>query len=134
MYDVIVVGAGHAGSYAAYKSASSGLKTLLIEKERLPRWKACGGPCQRVDRGGIPPAIYSAEKAAETCLEMIKNDDFSEKASRRYPSRCRSAFRNLRFRTKLVEILDSDTPSDFELPGIAESLVRRLSAVASQSL
>lgn len=83
---------------------------------------------------GIGPGVYSAEKAAETCLEMIENDDFSEEASERYPGRCKSAIRNLRFRSKLIEILDEKTPSDFELPRIAESLVRKLSAIASLSL
>ena len=32
-FDCIVVGAGHAGSEAAYISAKGGLKTLLISKE-----------------------------------------------------------------------------------------------------
>ncbi len=41
--DVIVVGAGPGGSTAARFCARSGLKTLLIEKERFPRYKACGG-------------------------------------------------------------------------------------------
>ena len=42
-YDVIVMGAGPGGSTAARYCAQAGLKTLLIEKERLPRYKACGG-------------------------------------------------------------------------------------------
>jgi geranylgeranyl reductase family protein len=42
-YDVIVVGAGPGGSTAARLCARAGLKTLLIEKERLPRYKSCGG-------------------------------------------------------------------------------------------
>jgi len=42
-YDVIVVGAGPGGSTAARYCAQAGLKTLLIEKERLPRYKPCGG-------------------------------------------------------------------------------------------
>jgi geranylgeranyl reductase family protein len=42
-YDVIVVGAGPGGSTAARFCARAGLKTLLIEKERLPRYKPCGG-------------------------------------------------------------------------------------------
>jgi geranylgeranyl reductase family protein len=42
-YDVIVVGAGPGGSTAARFCAKAGLKTLLIEKERLPRYKPCGG-------------------------------------------------------------------------------------------
>ena len=42
-YDVIVVGAGPGGSAAAEKCARFGLKTLLLEKEKLPRDKPCGG-------------------------------------------------------------------------------------------
>ncbi len=43
MRDVIVVGAGPAGSYAAYACSSLGLDTLLLDKHGLPREKACGG-------------------------------------------------------------------------------------------
>ena len=42
-YDVVAVGAGPAGASAAYEAASSGLKTLLVEKKKLPRYKTCGG-------------------------------------------------------------------------------------------
>jgi geranylgeranyl reductase family protein len=42
-YDVVVVGAGPAGSSTARKCAKLGLKTLLLEKEKLPRYKPCGG-------------------------------------------------------------------------------------------
>ena len=42
-YDVIVVGAGPGGATAARICSLSGLKTLLVEKERFPRDKACGG-------------------------------------------------------------------------------------------
>ncbi|MBM4333699.1 MAG: FAD-dependent oxidoreductase, partial [Deltaproteobacteria bacterium] len=42
-YDVIVVGAGPGGATAARVCARSGLKTLIIEKERFPRYKPCGG-------------------------------------------------------------------------------------------
>jgi len=43
MYDLIVVGAGPAGSSAARRAAQQGLNTLLIEKEKVPRDKLCGG-------------------------------------------------------------------------------------------
>jgi geranylgeranyl reductase family protein len=43
MYDLIVVGAGPAGASAARAAAQLGLKTLLLEKEKLPRNKLCGG-------------------------------------------------------------------------------------------
>lgn len=42
-YDVIVVGSGPAGSSAARRCALKGLETLIIEKEKLPRYKPCGG-------------------------------------------------------------------------------------------
>ena len=40
--DVIVVGAGPAGSTAAYHLANSGLDVLLLEKTSFPREKVCG--------------------------------------------------------------------------------------------
>lgn len=43
MYDVVIVGAGPAGSLAAKKCAEFGLKTLLVEKKPLPRDKVCTG-------------------------------------------------------------------------------------------
>jgi geranylgeranyl reductase family protein len=42
-YDVIVIGAGPAGATAAALLADSDINTLLIEKEKLPRVKICGG-------------------------------------------------------------------------------------------
>ncbi len=43
MRDVIVVGAGPAGSAAAKRCAEYGLNTLILEKKRLPRHKLCSG-------------------------------------------------------------------------------------------
>ena len=40
--DVIVVGAGPAGSTAAYHLANAGLDVLLLEKTAFPREKVCG--------------------------------------------------------------------------------------------
>jgi geranylgeranyl reductase family protein len=40
--DVIIVGAGPAGSSAAYYLASSGLDVLVLEKSQFPREKVCG--------------------------------------------------------------------------------------------
>ena len=42
-YDVIVVGAGPAGSTAAYRLAAAGASVLLLDRARFPRDKPCGG-------------------------------------------------------------------------------------------
>jgi geranylgeranyl reductase family protein len=42
-YDAIVVGAGPAGSLAAYRLASAGATVLLLDRARFPRDKPCGG-------------------------------------------------------------------------------------------
>jgi len=49
-YDVIIVGAGPAGSTAAFFLAKKGYKVLLIDKHKFPRFKPCGG--------GIPIATF----------------------------------------------------------------------------
>ncbi|BAZ45602.1 geranylgeranyl reductase [Chondrocystis sp. NIES-4102] len=49
MFDCIIVGAGPAGSSAAYHLAKQGHSVLVIEKSSFPRTKSCGG--------GVSPAI-----------------------------------------------------------------------------
>ena len=43
MYDVIIIGAGPAGSSAAKELAGSGYRVLLVEKFKMPRNKSCSG-------------------------------------------------------------------------------------------
>ncbi len=50
LYDVIIVGAGPAGSTSAKFLAEKGLNVLLLDKEKFPRDKPCGG--------GLPVAIF----------------------------------------------------------------------------
>ncbi len=43
VWDVAVVGAGPAGAAAARAAATAGARTVLLEREPLPRYKRCGG-------------------------------------------------------------------------------------------
>ena len=42
-YDVIIAGGGPAGATAAYFLTRAGKHVLVVEKDTLPRYKACGG-------------------------------------------------------------------------------------------
>ena len=77
-HDVIVVGAGPSGATAAHDLARAGLRTLLVEKARLPRYKTCGG--------GI---TFKAARALSFDFEAVsertlRNVDFSWKTGKRY--------------------------------------------------
>src|SRR5215510_7707754 len=64
-YDVIIIGAGPAGSTVSTLLARAGLRALLLEKSRFPREKLCGEfitpECMNVfDRLGVRERIYDA--------------------------------------------------------------------------
>lgn len=62
-YDVIVVGGGPAGATAARYLGERGVKTLLLDKSKFPRDKACGG--------GISARIMSRFPHLEEPLQGI---------------------------------------------------------------
>jgi flavin-dependent dehydrogenase len=61
-WDVLVIGAGPAGSLVARELARPGNRVLLVDKEVFPRWKVCGcclnaralGALQDVGLAGLP--------------------------------------------------------------------------------
>jgi geranylgeranyl reductase family protein len=65
-YDIVVVGAGPAGSTAATFLAKKGFKVVLIDKDKFPREKPCGG--------GIPINTFKR-------FPYLKESDFIESYS-----------------------------------------------------
>ncbi|NUO07978.1 MAG: NAD(P)/FAD-dependent oxidoreductase [Candidatus Brocadia sp.] len=64
-YDVVIVGAGPSGAAAARGLANEGLKVLVIEKKKLPRYKMCSGIIFKKSQditekyfGIIPKSVY----------------------------------------------------------------------------
>jgi len=42
-YDVLIIGAGPAGSFLAHKLKKKDIKVLILEKQKFPRYKTCAG-------------------------------------------------------------------------------------------
>ena len=66
--DLIIVGAGPAGSSAAYAAANSGLDVLILDKEKWPRYKACGGALS------LRTINMLKEKGIKIKSDLIKNE------------------------------------------------------------
>ena len=56
VWDVAVVGAGPAGAAAARAAAQAGARTVLLEREQLPRYKRCGGGLIGVSQAAVAAA------------------------------------------------------------------------------
>lgn len=70
-WDVVVIGAGPAGSSAAASAAEHGARTLILERHALPRYKLCGGgliglSLQALPAGFQPPVRNQARRATFT--------------------------------------------------------------------
>jgi geranylgeranyl reductase family protein len=78
-HDVIVVGAGPAGSRAARLLAEHGVRVLLLEKEDLPRYKPCGGGLtgKACAAAGIPlePLVERWVRGARCRLDDVLSAD-----------------------------------------------------------
>ncbi len=71
MYDLVIVGAGPAGSTAAYVATKLGLKTLVIDRLQPPREKPCGGGLtprtwRLLNRLGLEFPTYGGCRVIET--------------------------------------------------------------------
>ncbi len=68
-YDVIIVGAGPAGATAAYFLGRAGKRVLLLDKEKLPRYKACGGGVSASLLKEVFP--FSFDSVVETTVRSV---------------------------------------------------------------
>ena len=59
-WDVIVVGAGPAGSSAARVAAEAGARVLLLDRARFPRYKTCGGGITGRSLAAMPDAARAS--------------------------------------------------------------------------
>ena len=66
-YNVIIIGAGPAGSYLAYKLKKQGISILLLEKQKFPRYKACAGGLSKK----AFDIIFSENKNIENIVEKV---------------------------------------------------------------
>ena len=75
-YDVIVVGAGPAGSTAAKNLAEKGIKVLLLDKATFPRDKPCGG--------GLPTRVQKRFPYIEPFIDSVSYGTTMYSSSLRY--------------------------------------------------
>jgi geranylgeranyl reductase family protein len=68
-YDVAIVGAGPAGSTAAYHLATAGASVLLLDKATFPRDKPCGGGVTGRAARLLP---FSIEPVVEDVVERLE--------------------------------------------------------------
>ncbi|WP_199706575.1 geranylgeranyl reductase family protein [Amnibacterium setariae] len=65
-WDVVVVGAGPAGSSAARAAAERGGRALLVDAARFPRYKTCGGGLIGTSLDALPPSALGAVETRVT--------------------------------------------------------------------
>jgi geranylgeranyl reductase family protein len=69
-YDAIVVGAGPAGSTAAYRLARAGKSILLLDRARFPRDKPCGGGVTERAARLLPFSIEPVVEDTATAVDL----------------------------------------------------------------
>ena len=98
-FDAIVVGAGPAGSTAARELAAAGARTLVVDRARWPRYKACGG--------GVP---LRAERMLPFPIDGVVEDtvsriEFSARGGMAFTKRSRGPFARMVMRDRFDALL-----------------------------
>ena len=72
MYDVIVVGAGPAGSTASKTLSEQGFRVLLVERFKIPRYKSCSGQLIKKSKD-LVRKYYGKDVPSFTVCEPTEN-------------------------------------------------------------
>lgn len=97
-FDVAIIGSGPSGASAAFHLAKKGLKTLIIEKETLPRYKTCGGGFVFRGRKDLPFDITDVIEREFYTIDIYLGEKLHFKTHREEPTITmimRDAFDNL---------------------------------------
>jgi geranylgeranyl reductase family protein len=81
--DVAVVGAGPAGSTAAYRLAAAGARVVLLDRQRFPRDKPCGGGLTMRGVGLLP---FDVSPVVEDRVhQVLLRLRFGQSSEQRFP-------------------------------------------------
>lgn len=72
VWDVLVVGAGPAGSSAARAAAERGARVLLVDRARFPRYKTCGGGITGVAESYLPDSVRRTIEERVTSVTITR--------------------------------------------------------------
>lgn len=73
-YDAVVVGAGPAGTSAAWALARGGARVLMLEKAVLPRYKPCGGGLTGRSRAALPHITAFAPESSAHIVRVAHHE------------------------------------------------------------
>jgi geranylgeranyl reductase family protein len=85
LWDVVVVGAGPAGSSAARSAAEAGASVLLVDRAAFPRYKTCAGGLIGASLANIPHAVLETVEDRPRRAVFTRNGEHSLTIERQAP-------------------------------------------------
>ncbi len=84
-FDVAIIGSGPSGAATAFYLAQKGIKTVIIEKEILPRYKTCGGGFSFKGRRNLPIDISSVVELEFNSIDLYLSNKQHYTATKKEP-------------------------------------------------